>query len=228
MHAWGTIDSPSWNSPSWSISAEWFAYLLFPAMVPLLAQVRSRVTAFALGFAVLGLGAAVLELAGAGFNVWVGWQPLVRVGSEFTCGAMLARGLMLNARPLSGGDWIGGAALAGFLMGMWLPVSEAGLVGLLAAFVLGAATATGWLASFLSLAPVIWLGKTSYSLYMTHAIALTAYWRLAEKFEAPLGGVTFCFSVALMLVAAAIMFYVVEEPARRNLQRMWPQFKAGL
>ncbi len=30
LHAWGVIDSHSWNFPSWSVSAEYFAYLLFP------------------------------------------------------------------------------------------------------------------------------------------------------------------------------------------------------
>src|SRR5690606_13913763 len=31
FHAWGGLDGISWNFPSWSISAEWFAYLLvFP------------------------------------------------------------------------------------------------------------------------------------------------------------------------------------------------------
>ena len=30
IHAWGATPSVGWNFPSWSISAEWLAYLLFP------------------------------------------------------------------------------------------------------------------------------------------------------------------------------------------------------
>lgn len=30
LHAWGFTDGHSWNFPSWSISAEFFAYLIFP------------------------------------------------------------------------------------------------------------------------------------------------------------------------------------------------------
>jgi peptidoglycan/LPS O-acetylase OafA/YrhL len=30
VHAWGTTPTVGWNFPSWSISAEWLAYLLFP------------------------------------------------------------------------------------------------------------------------------------------------------------------------------------------------------
>src|SRR3569832_1237739 len=31
VHAWGFAKAAAWNHPSWSISAEWFAYLTFPA-----------------------------------------------------------------------------------------------------------------------------------------------------------------------------------------------------
>ena len=30
VHAWGLSPEAGWNHPSWSISAEWFAYLTFP------------------------------------------------------------------------------------------------------------------------------------------------------------------------------------------------------
>ena len=30
IHAWGTASVSAWNHPSWSISAEWFAYVFFP------------------------------------------------------------------------------------------------------------------------------------------------------------------------------------------------------
>ena len=30
VHAWGTDGNHAWNYPAWSISSEWFAYLLFP------------------------------------------------------------------------------------------------------------------------------------------------------------------------------------------------------
>ena len=30
IHAWGVVDTSGWNQPSWSISVELFAYLVFP------------------------------------------------------------------------------------------------------------------------------------------------------------------------------------------------------
>jgi peptidoglycan/LPS O-acetylase OafA/YrhL len=35
VHAWGTTAAVGWNFPSWSISAEWAAYLLFPLIAAL-------------------------------------------------------------------------------------------------------------------------------------------------------------------------------------------------
>ena len=37
VHAWGTLKNSSFNVPSWSLSAEWFVYLLFPLFVALAA-----------------------------------------------------------------------------------------------------------------------------------------------------------------------------------------------
>lgn len=59
LHAWGGDRALSWNFPSWSISAEWFAYLIFPAALWASARLSGRRLA-ALGAAmvmVLGLGA---------------------------------------------------------------------------------------------------------------------------------------------------------------------------
>src|SRR6478609_3465827 len=36
LQGWGLANHNSWNIPSWSISSEWFAYLLFPTIALLL------------------------------------------------------------------------------------------------------------------------------------------------------------------------------------------------
>src|SRR5690349_15858316 len=40
VHNWFPPAAESWNVQSWSISAEWLAYLAFPLMLPLLARVE--------------------------------------------------------------------------------------------------------------------------------------------------------------------------------------------
>ena len=42
VHAWGLAPVAGWNHPSWSISAEWFAYLCFPAFAYVAWRMRER------------------------------------------------------------------------------------------------------------------------------------------------------------------------------------------
>ena len=64
LHAWGVVPKPGWNAPSWSISAEWFAYLLFPLLAPALMFVRDRLTAILIALAALAVMAAGLLAGG--------------------------------------------------------------------------------------------------------------------------------------------------------------------
>ncbi len=42
VHAWGATPAVGWNFPSWSISAEWAAYLLFPLVAALVLKAQRR------------------------------------------------------------------------------------------------------------------------------------------------------------------------------------------
>src|SRR5262249_48688850 len=71
LHAWGFVDHPSWNVPSWSISAEWFAYLLFPLLAPALMWLSDRSTALLAAVAALAATAVLFTAAGWSLNTWV-------------------------------------------------------------------------------------------------------------------------------------------------------------
>ncbi len=97
IHAWGVISSASWNAPAWSISAEWFVYLLFPALAPMLMRLSRPWSALALAAVSLGVMVAVLAAVGLTLEYsWLGPPALVRVTGEFICGAALCRALMLS------------------------------------------------------------------------------------------------------------------------------------
>src|SRR5690606_32327826 len=49
VHAWGTTPTVGWNFPSWSISAEWLAYLLFPLVAGVVLEAKRWSGAFAVG-----------------------------------------------------------------------------------------------------------------------------------------------------------------------------------
>src|SRR5262249_28401847 len=105
LHAWGVTASPGWNAPSWSISAEWFAYLLFPLLAPALMWVRRRAIALLIAVAALAATALLFAAAGWTLNTWVGAPALARVFGEFRCGAAPCRAIALSAkspRPIAG------------------------------------------------------------------------------------------------------------------------------
>lgn len=156
----------SWNYPAWSISAEWHAYLVFPLLVWLLRKcgARTALLLVALGIAVPFLlylppfqqdqyptnGAAVLlrvlPLFMAGMALHIVWPQVRRVPSA-----------------------LGFVVVAGTLGLLCFPQSSPGAV-LLVPLLLLSALRSPWLKRCLSSAPLLWLGKISYSLYMTHAL----------------------------------------------------------
>jgi peptidoglycan/LPS O-acetylase OafA/YrhL len=77
LHAWGTTATAGWNAPSWSISAEWFAYLLFPLLALGLARLpRGAAPVLALLalliFGVSGGGPALVGQFARRPAVWLG------------------------------------------------------------------------------------------------------------------------------------------------------------
>jgi peptidoglycan/LPS O-acetylase OafA/YrhL len=240
LHAWGVTAKPGWNAPSWSISAEWFAYLCFPLLAPSLMAVRERLTALLIALAALCGTALLFSVADWSLNTWVGAPALSRVFGEFLCGAALCRLVDLGRdlpRPLPtppphagegvggglNGDMLGMAAFALFLLGASSGVPDFGLVALLAFVIFGAATSHGQLAQLLGSRPMVWLGEISYSLYMVHFPVLLVMRRLWERLgvaEWSIPGKTFAFavSIALVVTLAALLFYAVERPARMRLR----------
>jgi peptidoglycan/LPS O-acetylase OafA/YrhL len=71
--------------------------------------------------------------------------------------------------------------------------------------------------------PLVWLGEISYSVYMVHFPVLIVIRRLWERLGfaqwQPAGRMfAFMATVALILALAAMLFYVVERPARSRLR----------
>jgi peptidoglycan/LPS O-acetylase OafA/YrhL len=89
--------------------------------------------------------------------------------------------------------------------------------------ILGIATSSRYLARILGSRPLIWLGQVSYSVYMTHFTVLFMMRRLLERlgfaeWQAVGKLLAIISTVALVLVIAASMFYLVERPARALLR----------
>jgi peptidoglycan/LPS O-acetylase OafA/YrhL len=231
------FDGTSWNGPAWSISAEWLAYLLFGAVVLVIYRIghvtRGR------GLLVLAVIASLpptLLLLASGF-FYTPWSWLPRIVMQFIAGALACaavRRLRLGDRSRQAAGWVSlllTASIIGLLY--WFDAhpnpklfDAAGLVDVLfVPLVVALAIGVGSLPGFLALRPMVYLGHISFSLYMVHEIIHTAWNWAVLQFEivlvpslwakAVVGGL-----VIGALLASALLYHVVEEPARLWMRRM--------
>lgn len=225
VHTWVPDFSLNWNYPSWSISSEWFAYLMFPLVVA--AAARTGLTD--------QRRAAVLLLLAAAGSVAVGlfWRPwpfyeLVLVVPTFLAGVALC--WALRDRPPASGAvarWSSPALVGVMAAGCFAPSAAAtiavlmcasiGLIGVLA-WTRGACLRV-W-----RVWPVVFLGEVSYSLYMTHTLAQKVAYKLLPSsgfVEASFPtrvGVLAAYA-ALVAVFCLATYYAVEKPCRNWFRR---------
>lgn len=208
VQAW--FDTPSPNIPAWSVSAEWFMYLLYPAVAMALVRLAAPATA-------LLLALCLIAAQGVG-----GLHPLVHIAPEFLFGAALYRldrRIALRARL---GPWVGWLSLAALLLALGMEWPPRALVLLLCGVLLLAlAGERDALGRVLSDRLPLYLGEISYSLYLVHSPVLNItrnfcriYAPSVDIFSAPVVAA----GVALSLGAAAALYRWVEAPARRALR----------
>jgi len=226
------FDGASWVGATWSISAEWLAYLLFPVAALVFFRLRR------LPAAVLMLGALVLmapmtwAYLSTG-NPYFPWSWLVRILCGFGAGVLTH----LAVRRLRGGSAVNRYASAvaavvpvlivlGLLIGDEFGEGRGGAVIALFPLLVGAlALADRGPAVVLSSNWAVYGGRVSYALYLVHIPMFEVYW-LAQAYVPALvvDTLTANLIAALVVVAplpvAAALYRFVEEPARRQLVRV--------
>lgn len=233
----GLIDL-TYNTPSWSISTEFWAYVVFGLCMLSLANRRARLIAFlAIAIAALGFLAAQPDP-----SLTVHWERFFpRCLFGFFMGAVL-RGVMSVPRTAAAAsasrDLLQLASMLGAVLFVSAASGELQWIEILSPFVFTAVIAcfVAWpntrVADFLNNAPLLWLGRVSYSIYMVHQFVLLtieAFMRLV--LHAPVedellmvgntvGGIALLGSIGLVLGVATLTYRFVEEPARR-LGRAW-------
>lgn len=222
-HAWGVASSAAFNHPSWSISAEWFAYLTFPAYAFVAWRLRERPGAAVLLAAVSALLLYAGFQAVAGFSLTQAtflWGAL-RIVPCFALGCALY--LVHRKRPVRRA----GLTAAMSAMAMALNASIGGWDALTVLFAGGLILGLGGLsnerAGPLASRTGVYLGEISYSIYMVCAPVLLVGTNVAARLTG--GDEGFHIIVWLTLVAAIpatamLTYHLVERPARKALRGM--------
>ncbi len=224
IHGWGFTHDLSFNRPSWSISAEWFAYLAFPLMIMHFLKVKAErlLIIIGIGFCFLWFWTYNASPDRTITNFTFDFSPF-RIGPEFVLGSALYLWSMRLKSVSIKTAWRGivlataGAALliSCEALDFFIVICFAVII-FFAAALSRAPDGGGWLARPFS----VWLGEISYAVYMAHfpvmAIILgEAMLQLGlERYAKIYSG--YCLSSALLIfIFAALLHHTIERPARQ-------------
>jgi peptidoglycan/LPS O-acetylase OafA/YrhL len=224
LHAWGSTDGHSWNFPSWSVSAEAFAYLIFPWVMSILLRFRPIVSLLASSgfFILLSLATASqgLTLTKMMYNFGI-----VRILGEFCIGVALyrvfittnfAHGLIRPAITV---------ILCSMAAASAAQVDERVIVFLLAMLILAVACLSRQTRGGILRHPLlVYLGEISYATYMVHIIVIIIADSLISKLALS-RWMVYIFSLCLIYTSSAILHHLVELPGRRFFRSILPRVR---
>lgn len=224
------------NYPSWSLSVEFWLYLVFALLFFRVRSTRARVllavaivagclvhflqpagglSYHPLAMDVHGLPRGLLSFF-IGVLVWHGWTEMrpdsallpawLQSALQVVLGALA---VVLVARKPELGAWVYAIPFA-FGLWVWSLLPDRGLV-----------------AALLHARPLQWLGVHSYSIYLVHVTVLTFFDWPARKFDGPLKyGVIIAFLLAVF-VTSAITYRWIEVPWRERGKRLAERAQGG-
>ena len=197
------FDQASSSKPllhTWSLGVEEQFYLVWPALVFLLAKAGGR-KAIAIGLAGLGAVSLIAALYGSGKNPGAVFFLMPFRIHQFALGGLIA--LMLQLKTGRTQSYTGIAAILLLIVSGNLASGDSGPYLLNAVLPAIAAALFIWsseakvIKTVFASPPMRWLGKRSYSIYLVHW-PLMVMWPLATDFElsATEGVIAILFSVA--------------------------------
>jgi peptidoglycan/LPS O-acetylase OafA/YrhL len=224
MQAWGFLDHPSWHQVSWTLSAEWFAYLIvFPVCVYLL----ERLT---FGRAALLVAATWLTFAGITLLLEhrsvtsIAADGFLRILPEFAAGYLLCR-IVLGRESTSVGKGGGLLLVAAGALAFW-PISylsgawELALLPAVIVLLLGLLRGGYAVNAVFGNRLAVFLGETSFAVYMLHPFVQVVgnhvmkthpVWRTAAH-ALPI----LLIEIAVCYLTATAVYFAIERPCRRG------------
>jgi peptidoglycan/LPS O-acetylase OafA/YrhL len=242
LHSMGFIDYLSWNAPSWSISVEFYTYLVF-GLVVLLAQ-RLGSLRYLYGCASLLVVASLLVIMFVFDKKSLGLQTdfgILRCIISFFLGVLTVKAVERLPRGI-GPAWQGALQFVAMIASVVLVslVEAYPAISFLAPFTF--AVFLGSLLAFpdavlvpkmLIVKPLVWLGKRSYSVYMVHAlVVLVAEYfvravgpRPVAALDSICGGLAATLNLVVVLAAVLVVshftYRYVELPGSKLLRQIF-------
>ncbi len=223
--------NPSINTPAWSVSTEWMAYLAFPLIIPLLVRIRSPLWQFS---GIIGLS-TVYPLCVMGYD-WFwnwhwGWVSLFRVMNGFVLGCLLyyfqENSPLVKHSSLSSVGCLGFLGLLVFFLVIGAPIIF--IYPFIPWFILTLAQARHGIGSIFSNKVAILLGTVSFSIYMVHYPVLEVFrLGLNEYYSSLIPAVDqgmlwlhLCFILLSVLAVSWLCYWGIEKRCREYLKSQW-------
>ena len=227
VQAWGLSPVAGWNHPSWSISAEWFAYLCFPGFAVLAASLRrwpiaavagalaifafssamfERITGFQLDAATIAWGALrIIPCFALGSALYLAWRAHVADRRKALAGAAFFGAVVFATAEFGAPDILIVMACAGLIISL-AQVSKAG-------------------SPLLTHPAFVYLGEISYCVYMVSIPWSLLFVNIAARLMLLNGKqlpwpLWLVFAISVIPLAAAT-HHLVERPARDRMKLWW-------
>ncbi len=249
VHGLGTEQGLTWNGPSWSISTELFAYLMFGLAVLLLGRFAMLAFISAILVAPLFLFAASPDFMDATWDF-----GFIRCVYGFSFG-VIVHALFERAgeKPSHDHETVGAWTFAEcatvIAVILFVSTSHANALSLLAPLIFGFAVFIfahegGMVSRLLSARPFLMLGALSYSIYMTHMFVqarminvgkfadghFTTQFFSNDASGNPMFGQSWAWPMATLMIAATLSaslltYRLVEMPGRNWFRKLAKQSK---
>ena len=244
MQSLGFYISAPLNTPSWSLSTEWWMYMIFPLLVPLFNGVKlfGKILTFV---GIAGIFLLVKYYLGPVHSPFPGGSPSLNVIADFgifRCAAGFLLGMFLFsiynesiAINFFRQSWTFFLFFTAAIIAMHIGTEDILVIALFPLIILSAAYNKSGVKKILGLSFLQRLGDWSFSIYMVHVPIMYLFWiyqtiesptRWAKFPPAPADpstypiGVILCVALmAVTLFIASITYKYVEVPARNYLNK---------
>jgi peptidoglycan/LPS O-acetylase OafA/YrhL len=221
---------PSLNYPSWSISTEWGAYLVFPFLARSLEGRWCRRICLLACLIIVGTVYALgrHSMPPVGLGVFSGPTSFLRCLAEFSIGMLVYRATSTRlGQSLMHLQYLGYLVVGLIIFLLFLPGADLLVVTLFPCLLLSLSGVRNWVNAVLGSRPIEYLGAISYSLYLLHTLLFPWFNSHLdtllhhEHWGEPSYAVRKAITIPLIILASAVTYHGIELPSRKLLRTLF-------